>query len=227
MIGWLRRRNPGRALHSLIMYEIGWRMGWLVLHGCFSYRKIIKPEAQPAFANPPSGPVIIISNHQSHLDPMIVGMMFPKRHLYFVARATLFKNRLFGWIINQVNADPIKQGESDMVGIRRTIDLVQQGKWTLMFPEGTRTRTGEMGEFKRGCWIVINKTKATVLPCALTGGFDAFPPGKRPRPFRAKVRAIAGPPIPFSVLENLGPDAGLAHLQKVVTDLHNELQAKH
>lgn len=223
MIGVLRRRNPGRALHGLVMYEIGRRGSGLLMRLCFSFRRHFTTGASAAISRGISGPVVIISNHQSHLDPLIVGQLFLDRHLYFVARASLFKNKLFGWIIKNVNADPMKQGESDMVGIRRTIDLVQQGKWTLIFPEGTRSRTGEMGSFKRGCWLVMNKTKATVIPCAVTGSFEAFPPGKRPRPFKAKVQTIMGEPIAFETLEPMGPDAALVHLEKVVAELQRSM----
>jgi 1-acyl-sn-glycerol-3-phosphate acyltransferase len=88
---------------------------------------------------PPKGAFILASNHVSHLDPPALASASP-RILYFMARHTLFDNRLFGWLIGSCNAFPVRRGEADMGAMKKAIRLLMSGKPLLYFPKGHGAR---------------------------------------------------------------------------------------
>jgi 1-acyl-sn-glycerol-3-phosphate acyltransferase len=123
---------------------------------------------------PASGPVLVVANHQSFLDPVIAGLAFP-RNLIYLARKTLFKNPVFSWLIRSLNAVPIDQEGVGKEGIRAVIDQLQLGKAVLVFPEGERTMTGSMQPLKPGVHLLIKWTKAPIIPMGIAGAYDAWP----------------------------------------------------
>lgn len=136
---------------------------------------------------PAEGGALVCSNHQSYLDPVFVGVIF-RRHLNYLARKTLFKFGPFGWLIGFVNAIPIDRDGFGLSGIKETLTRMKRGEMVLIFPEGTRTETGEMTPLKAGFVSVARRGKVPLLPVALDGGFDAWPRNARwPRPRRVCV----------------------------------------
>ncbi len=139
------------------------------------------------------GPVVLASNHQSFLDPALLGISLRQRSFY-MARDTLFRIPLFRQFITGLNAIPIPRGSA---ASRRGIDLaravLRAGKSLILFPEGTRTRDGRMGPVKRGVELIARPTGAGVIPAFIDGSFDAWPPGGwlRPHP----VRIFFGDPL--------------------------------
>ncbi len=95
------------------------------------------------------GPAIMAANHQSYLDPPLVGITC-RSELYFLARKTLFKNMLFGSILSGVNAFPVDLSGADLTAVRTVINLLKQGHRTVIFPEGTRSLTGEIQPARAG-----------------------------------------------------------------------------
>src|SRR5262249_55912329 len=92
---------------------------------------------------PRSGPALVVANHQSFLDPVAVGLAFP-RPLIYLARKSLFRNPIFSWLIRSLNAVPIDQEGIGKEGIRTILAQLNLGKAVLVFPEGERTLTGCM-----------------------------------------------------------------------------------
>ena len=92
---------------------------------------------------PTKGAFVLISNHQSFLDPLFCGTPL-KKHLHFLARDTLFTNRFFGWLISSVNTIPVRQGKADLTAIRKVITKLKEGRSVCLFPEGTRTSDGKL-----------------------------------------------------------------------------------
>ena len=93
---------------------------------------------------PATGGVLVVSNHQSHFDPPLVGIGCP-RQMNYVARETLFGFRLFGWILKSVGGIPIDRDGFGLRGIKESLKLLKRGEMVLIFPEGTRTRTARSG----------------------------------------------------------------------------------
>src|SRR5215472_1869894 len=112
------------------------------------------------------GPAIIAANHQSYLDPPIIGVAC-RRELHYLARNTLFKNRLLGWILTEVNAIPVDRDRGDVGAFRAVLKLLKDGHRTVIFPEGTRSLTGQIQKARPGIGMIIAKTLVPVIPARI------------------------------------------------------------
>jgi 1-acyl-sn-glycerol-3-phosphate acyltransferase len=141
---------------------------------------------------PMRGPVLLVANHQSFLDPPLVGLA-ARRELVYLARKTLFRNRFFAGLIRAYNAVPIDQEGIGKDGIRTILDQLALGRAVLVFPEGERTFTGAMNPLKPGIHLVIKRAaQATIVPVGIAGAFHAWP-RVRPMPTPAPMFLPASP----------------------------------
>jgi 1-acyl-sn-glycerol-3-phosphate acyltransferase len=140
------------------------------------------------------GPAIMAANHQSYLDPPLVGITC-RAELYFLARKTLFENKFVGPILSRVNALPVDLSGADLTAVRTIINLLRQGHRTVIFPEGTRSLTGEIQQARPGIGMIIAKTLAPVVPMRIFGSFEAWPKGGKIR--LSPVMVVVGKPIRF------------------------------
>jgi 1-acyl-sn-glycerol-3-phosphate acyltransferase len=124
---------------------------------------------------PKTGPVLVIANHQSFIDPMIVGMAVKPRRLTYLARKTLFINPWFASVIHSLNAVPIDQEGVGKEGLQTTIKELGLGKAVLVFPEGSRTPDGLMHPFRPGIHLLLKRSKATIVPVGIAGAYEAWP----------------------------------------------------
>ena len=115
---------------------------------------------------PKYGPLIVVSNHVSYLDPPIVGAAV-KRHLHFMAKTELFEKKWFGYILKQIGTFPVKRGVPDKSAIRKSLNILNNDQALCMFPEGTRIKTGELGEAKPGVTLIALMSKSPILPVAI------------------------------------------------------------
>ena len=106
---------------------------------------------------------IIASNHRSYVDPPVLGAAVPKE-LYFLAKRELFENRLFGWLISKLNAVPINRDRIDKKGLKRAVEILNQGNLLLVFPEGTRSRKDEFLEPKLGIGKLALEAEVPIVP---------------------------------------------------------------
>jgi cytidylate kinase len=144
---------------------------------------------------PPRGPVLLVSNHSSFLDPPLVGGVCP-RQLTFLAKAELFGVPGFGRLIHALNARPVRREGADAAAVRVALRALEQGGALLVFPEGTRGPEGRLREAKPGAALLAVLSGAPVVPVLVRGSGRAWPRGRRlPRP--AKVRVTFGPPLRF------------------------------
>jgi 1-acyl-sn-glycerol-3-phosphate acyltransferase len=112
---------------------------------------------------PKSGGVIIASNHSAYVDPPFVGAVAP-REFFYLAKAELFSNALFGWLIRKYNAIPIARGAFDRRAILRAVELLRQGKALLLFPEGTRSKGDKFLEPKLGVGKIALEAGVPIVP---------------------------------------------------------------
>lgn len=176
---------------------------------------------------PRDGACLLVSNHQSHLDPPLVAMASPRRHVHFVARVGLFKNSLFAKLIRSLNAIAIRQDAGDLAAIRQVLSRLELGAPVLMFPEGSRTPDGSLQEFKRGIGLLVKRAKCPVVPVAVEGCFDAWPRSQGlPTLFGKRVAVMIGTPIPHAELLRDGPDEALRKLAREIESLRLQLRAK-
>ncbi|GIW74155.1 MAG: hypothetical protein KatS3mg103_0677 [Phycisphaerales bacterium] len=175
------RIGPRRS----VLYRIGQpitRAYFRLLHDV----QWLHPERVPA-----QGPLLVIANHQSYYDPPLIGAGITQRPLDYLARAGLFANPLFARFIRALNALPIKEDSGDRAALEAVVARLHAGGAVLLFPEGRRTRTGHVLPFKRGMALVLRKARCPILPVAIDGVFDVFPPSRRLP--RVLPRRSAGP----------------------------------
>src|ERR671922_2388521 len=153
----------------------------------------------------PDGPVILAANHRSFLDPFVIGICL-RRPIYFMAKRELFANRLQAWILNCLGAFPVRRGESDEESMRSALELLERGQAVVIFPEGTRIRSGSLARPKRGVGRIALESGAPVVPVALTGTERARSSGLRIRPVKVKIRF--GRALTFPRVERPSPALG-------------------
>ncbi|WP_425400865.1 lysophospholipid acyltransferase family protein [Aeoliella sp.] len=171
---------------------------------------------------PAEGPVVLLANHQSHLDPPLIGCFMP-RPLGYLARDTLFSGFL-GPLIRSYDAIPIDRDGSGLAGIRATLKRIKQGDAVLMFPEGTRSEDGKLQPLKPGFIALVRRGKASIVPLGIAGTYEAYPRGKTlpaPRP----VALVCGKAIPPEELAKLDDEALLDLVAERIADCY--AQARH
>ena len=150
---------------------------------------------------PLTGPALLVSNHQSFFDPMIVGYGL-SREVDYMARDTLFRNALFGRLISSVNAFPVKRDEIDIAAIKETFRRLKAGRLVLLFPEATRTFDGKIREFKPGIALLARKAKVPVVPVVVDGAFECWPRNAiLPRPMVPICAAFGQPFYPDEFMQ--------------------------
>jgi 1-acyl-sn-glycerol-3-phosphate acyltransferase len=138
------------------------------------------------------GPVLVASNHQSFLDPPLIGNLY-NSEMVFLARKSLFKGPAT-WVYPQWNAIPVDQERPDMASLKTIIRKLKEGNRVLVFPEGARTMDGNLGEAAPGIGLIAAKSGAPIQPVRISGAREALPRGSsRIRFTRITVRI--GKPI--------------------------------
>jgi 1-acyl-sn-glycerol-3-phosphate acyltransferase len=138
------------------------------------------------------GPVLIASNHQSFLDPPLIGNLY-KSEIAYLARKTLFVG-LGAWVYPRWNAIPVDQDRPDMGSLKTIIRMLKEGDRVLVFPEGERTLDGEIGTAAPGIGLVAVKSGAVIQPVRISGARDALPRGSGKIRF-ARITVSVGKPI--------------------------------
>ncbi|MEM0982537.1 MAG: lysophospholipid acyltransferase family protein [Planctomycetota bacterium] len=175
---------------------------------------------------PAEGSILLASNHQSFIDPPILGCRIKSRQTDFVARKSLFKG--FGaWLLPKIHAFPIDDSVNDTAAIKETIARLKMGRAVVIFPEGSRTEDGAMTPYKRGIALILKRAKCPVMPVAVEGVFDAWPRhAKKPNLFGPKIEVGYGHPIPYDELMKDGPDAALERLARETDAIRLELRER-
>lgn len=145
------------------------------------------------------GPALLAMNHQSFLDPPFGGICC-RREIFYLARKTLFDVPVLGFVIRHLNVIGVDREGSDISALKNVIRTIRGGGCTIVFPEGTRTRDGNLQPARPGAGLIIAKTLAPVIPMRIFGAFDAFPrDAKFPRP--RPVTIVVGEPMRFTAAD--------------------------
>jgi 1-acyl-sn-glycerol-3-phosphate acyltransferase len=173
---------------------------------------------------PPTGPVIIASNHASFLDPPLVGAA-ARREINYLARETLFRFPVVGWILHSVNSVPVDREGGGASGLRAIFDRLKKGGAIILFPEGTRTPDGSLRPAKSGIGLTVIKSEAPVVPVRVFGTFDAFSRHHGfPRPRTVAVKF--GKPMDFAILRAEAKTCSKPRLKEIYQQVADELMAE-
>jgi 1-acyl-sn-glycerol-3-phosphate acyltransferase len=180
---------------------------------------------------PQRGPVLVVANHQSYIDPLLVGLAVRRRFTY-LARKSLFHHRLFGAFLRSVRCVPVDQDGVAKEGLKTTIDKIKEGNAVLMFPEGNRSPDGHLQPFRPGVQLLIKRGMCPVLPVGIAGAFESFPrhakfPTLSPifmPPTKGGVAAVVGEPLDAKKLVALSRDELLEVLYNEIDRLQKRAE---
>jgi 1-acyl-sn-glycerol-3-phosphate acyltransferase len=194
-----RSREPAipqeRSLFGRLLYAVLWVLCRTLAVAAFGFRVRF---AEPL---PARGGVLVLSSHQSHLDPLLLGLACDRR-LSSLARSSLFHFAPFGAVISALDAIPIDRDASMVAAMRAVIGRLKAGKAVTIFPEGSRTGDGMLGEFKPGFALIAKRAAVPIVPVAIVGAFECWPRTRRlPRPGR--IRLEFGRVIPAAEVAGL------------------------
>ncbi|RCS46121.1 1-acyl-sn-glycerol-3-phosphate acyltransferase [Bremerella cremea] len=170
---------------------------------------------------PTDGGALVCANHQGLFDPVLVGLCC-ERQLSFLAKQSLFKFPLKP-LIETLNAIPVNRAGSGLDGLKETLKRLRAGDFVLIFPEGTRSENGHIGNLKPGFIAVARKGKAPIVPVVFDGSFQAWPKWQL-LPSMGIVHVKIGQPITPEEMAELSDEQLLAKLQDRMHAMFEEVQ---
>jgi 1-acyl-sn-glycerol-3-phosphate acyltransferase len=149
-------------------FEVNYLLGMTAFTLGFSYRSEGRRNI------PARGPALLIANHQSYLDPILVGLAC-RRPLCYLGRKTLFRHTLFRLFIQSLGAVPIDQQGVGKEGIKTVLEQLDLGRAVVVFPEGERTPHGDIQPLKPGIQLLVRRSRAPIVPVGIAGAYQALP----------------------------------------------------
>ncbi len=168
---------------------------------------------------PRDGAFIVISNHQSFLDPLFCGVEI-KRLMFFMARDTLFKG-FFGKILTSVNSIPVRRGEADLTAIKTIIQKLRDGYGVCLFPEATRSEDGKISAFKPGFGLLCRRGNAAIVPAMIDGAFECWPRHKKLFTIGSRITVRYGKPLTAEQLKNMSDKDLADNLTNILRKMQN------
>lgn len=188
------------------------------------FRLFFGLEVKGAENVPDEGGVIVAANHSSYFDPPVIGVAL-RRQATYMAREGLFKIPLVKTFVAAFSF-PVKRGRPRPSTIKEALRRLKKGELIVMFPEGGRSKDGNLSDAKRGIGLIATMSKAPVVPALIRGTEKAFPVGARLiRP--AKIKVIFGKPLIIGEEERPGDsetsdDRGFQ--ERVAQDIMKEIK---
>lgn len=170
-------------------YLLGYSLSKAIAKTFFSYR-VVGAENMIE-----EGPCIIAANHCSFFDPPLAGIA-SRRAIHFLARKTLLDWPVMGRLMPDWNVIPVDPKNAERSALMGIIRVIRTGGAALVFPEGTRSRDGQLQAARPGVGMIVAKTGAPVVPVRILGSFEAFPRDRK-TPRRVPITVVVGKPLYF------------------------------
>lgn len=213
----LKRRTPFG--HALAM-----SVGRPICH--FLLRLLYRVRVEGEAFVPIDGPLIIIANHQSYLDPILVGLLARRRPFRAIARSGMFRFKALAWLMNMYGAIALDQDRGDIAAFRVAIEEINRGRALVIYPEGGRTRDGTAQPFARGFHLVLKRTGAAVLPVFIEGAYDVWPSDRGLPRLHGRIMVRAAPPISAAQIAAADPNELLPALRRYMEEGRLQLRAE-
>ena len=179
-----------------------------------AFTAFAKWEVEGQEAVPPRGPLIVVSNHLSNADPPMLVASIP-RWLHFPAKRNLFNNPVASALLTNVGVHPVDRGKVNIEALKWNLKLLNEDQTIVLFPEGTRSRDGEIKRGMPGVAYIATKSQAPILPVAISGAENipgfwriAFP--------LCRVKVRIGEPFTLPVMEGTLSRPVLQHLTDMI-----------
>ncbi len=163
---------------------------------------------------PSRGAFIFACNHQSNVDPVLVGLNV-KRVVHYMAKDSLFKNPVFGFVLRGCGAFPVKRGRIDKGALKEALGYLESGEPLLIFPQGTRRKAGEERKVNPGLGFLAVKSGVPVVPVRLIGTDKVLPKGAKWF-HRHPVTLVFGKPLTFKPDQDYA-EASLGALDRILS----------
>ena len=167
---------------------------------------------------PRDGAALVCANHQSFFDPVLVGLALDVR-LNYLARKNLFEVPGLKQLIEFLDAIPIDRDGPGLAGLRETMKRLKRGEQVLIFPEGTRTRDGEVAALKSGFITLARRTKVPLVPIGIDGAYQAWPRTQR-LPSISQIVLVVGETLTTEQVAALDDAALIDELETRIRDCH-------
>lgn len=199
-------------------YRIGWTLFRAIYATYFRWR-VYGAENVPL-----KGGVILASNHASYLDPPLVGSGI-KRDINYLARESLFRFPIMGRVLRSWNSVPVDREGGGAKGLKIILDRLLAGGGIILFPEGTRTKDGNLLSARSGIGLTVIKSTAPVVPVRVFGTFEAYGRHhKFPRPHRVAVKY--GKPMNFEALRAEAKTCDKPRLKEIYQQVADGIMAE-
>lgn len=199
------------------IYRLVWLLIRLLLHTYFHGRYFHSDRV------PLNGPVILAANHASFLDPPLIGGGF-NRAVNYLARNTLMDIPVLGFFLRRLNVVPVDRDGGGGAGLKAILDRLLIGGVILLFPEGTRTRDGQLQPAKSGIGLTVIKSTAMLVPVRVHGTFAAF--GRHMKfPLPRRVTVTYGEPLDFKALREEAKTCSKPRLKEIYQQVADEIMA--
>jgi 1-acyl-sn-glycerol-3-phosphate acyltransferase len=173
---------------------------------------------------PRTGGVLLVSNHQCYFDPVIVTLALP-RECHFMGRDNLFTG-LGGRFIRYLNAFPVRRASADVSAIKEALRRLKSGALLVVFPEGTRSPDGRIGDFLPGAAGIALRAKCVIVP-TLVDGATAFWPRESRFPRLAPVTVHHDRPMSAAEAASYSPEALAGELARRIRDLQRNVRCRY
>lgn len=213
----MRQRQPGRELWRVVAWHFLQFHCFLVLLILYRYR------AWGIRNIPYTGPVLFVGNHQSFLDPALIGVGANRRHFFALGRSTLYGNWFTGFMGILTNSIPVEQGAGDVKAIKQCIDVLKNDHGLLIFPEGARTNDGKTHKFESGTMLIIKRAKPTIVPFAVDGPYQIWPRKQFLPRFSGRMGIMYGKPIPAETILSMKADDAMTMLRQHVVEMRQQV----
>jgi 1-acyl-sn-glycerol-3-phosphate acyltransferase len=151
-----------RTFAGRLLYGAGCNVSWLLLQA------LGRPRLEGRKHVPRSGPLLVVANHVSAIDPPLLGAILPRR-LAFLAKEELFHPAPWGWALRAAGMIPVRRGRAERHVLLAALRVLREGGALVVFPEGTRSRDGVLAAPEPGVGLLALRSQAPILPVAILG----------------------------------------------------------
>ena len=168
--------------------------------------------------NLPKGGALIAANHASYYDPPLLGVAIYPRHINYMARDSLFSHPIGGWFMRHLGCHPVKRGKGNAAIFKLIPELVKQGKLAVIFPEGTRTKDGNLQPGQPGAGLLVQRSHCPVVPTYIHGTYEAWNIHMKKARYKGKMSVTFGKPLTFEHLAHLDKKEQQKQIAKEIMD---------
>ena len=162
------RVQTGSRIHTPF-YRFAYKLAWILFHSLCPVRY----HGEKAL-NAMDGPYILIANHQSMLDPIVLGAGLPDRELTFLGKKEIMKNPVLSWAVRKLHMIPVDRHNMDMEAMRACMKALKQEEILGIFPEGTRHKAGVMQDLESGTAMIALRSGAPLVPALISRPLRLF-----------------------------------------------------